>query len=159
MVLKVVIFIYIIVWKCIANYGYTTGEAPIGNVRLSLQPPVSSKCENHHGPDQSCDPDSPNYMFGFQSTTQLSYCADHAPADDKEAARDVAKHCGSVGKPCPCRFMDAIDLAHGPLPAAGGSPFYITTRATEYRQQRAQGCGRDAETCPETFQYRPGLLT
>ena len=31
--------------------------------------------------------------------------------------KDVAKNCGAVGKQCPCKFVDGIDAAHGPLPA------------------------------------------
>ena len=123
------IFVYIVVIQVIQKTGYLSFLEPIGNVRLSVQPPTIDRC----------DPDDPGCKFDYKPTTELPYCAGYTGLNASFTSKD-------------CMYMGALEVN---FPVTSGSPFYLSTRIRESNQTLT--C-RDPSTtnhdvCQQTYEY------
>ena len=122
--------------KVFMKTAYISAHAPVGSVRISLQPPMATCATGKH--TQLCDPDYPNYKFNFTSPFELPYCS----SEDIATSHQPHESCGKMGGQCRCRYRDATDVVY---PVTGGNPFFIATRFTETNQSRSHRCNFDGQ--------------
>ena len=105
------ILLYVVVYKLICQLGYVKFETPQGTVRFSLFQPTADGCDPFK--NASC-------YDNFTALTRLPYCI-QSPSS---AHRDFP--------PKNCTYWDAVQDQ-----VVGQSAITLTTRVTEYAQERA----------------------
>lgn len=122
------IFVYIVVWKLIAEGGYLIRTPASNTVRLTLQQPTKDSQGKPCNPnDKSCDDD-------FTPATDLGYC--WRKDNTKQGRFDTLN----------CTYMDGGEVA-----VAKTNSIMMTTAVRELGQTRNRQCENSAPFCKKLW--------